>query len=107
MGKPQIPVDVEGRTYYGCCAMCKEKLNQQPAARIAQDPVTGEDVDKSKAVIVQNAQGKVLYFGSSNHAGWHIAQANEIAKQRHFLGLVSEQSLYLWQRLRIARVQAS
>jgi aryl-alcohol dehydrogenase-like predicted oxidoreductase len=40
------------------------------------------------------AQGKVLYVGSSNFAGWHIVQANEIAKSRHFLGLVSEQSLY-------------
>jgi aryl-alcohol dehydrogenase-like predicted oxidoreductase len=39
-------------------------------------------------------QGKVLYTGSSNFAGWHIAQANEAAKARHFLGLVSEQSLY-------------
>ena len=40
------------------------------------------------------AQGKVIYVGSSNFAGWHIAQANEIAKRRDFLGLVSEQSLY-------------
>ena len=40
------------------------------------------------------AQGKVVYVGSSNFAGWHIAQANEAAKARHFLGLVSEQSLY-------------
>lgn len=40
------------------------------------------------------AQGKVVYIGSSNFAGWHIAQANEAAKARHFLGLVSEQSLY-------------
>jgi len=40
------------------------------------------------------AQGKVIYVGSSNFAGWHIAQANEAAKSRHFLGLVSEQSLY-------------
>ena len=39
-------------------------------------------------------QGKVVYVGSSNFAGWHIAQANEAAKSRHFLGLVSEQSLY-------------
>jgi aryl-alcohol dehydrogenase-like predicted oxidoreductase len=39
-------------------------------------------------------EGKVTYVGSSNFAGWHIAQANELAKQRHFLGLVSEQSLY-------------
>jgi len=40
------------------------------------------------------AQGKVVYTGSSNFAAWNIAQANEIAQQRHFLGLVSEQSLY-------------
>jgi len=40
------------------------------------------------------SQGKVVYVGSSNFAGWHIAQANEIAKKRNFLGLVSEQSLY-------------
>jgi aryl-alcohol dehydrogenase-like predicted oxidoreductase len=39
-------------------------------------------------------QGKVLYFGSSNFAGWHLAQAQEAARSRHFLGLVSEQSIY-------------
>ncbi|MBS2017275.1 MAG: aldo/keto reductase [Deltaproteobacteria bacterium] len=39
-------------------------------------------------------QGKVLYVGSSNFAGWHIARACETARSRHFLGLVSEQSLY-------------
>ena len=39
-------------------------------------------------------QGKILYVGSSNFAGWHIAQANELAKQRGFLGLVAEQCLY-------------
>jgi NDP-hexose 2,3-enoyl reductase len=40
------------------------------------------------------AQGKVLYVGSSNFAGWHIAQANESARRRSSLGLVSEQHLY-------------
>ena len=39
-------------------------------------------------------EGKVLYVGSSNFAGWHLVQAQEMAKSRHFLGLVSEQSLY-------------
>jgi aryl-alcohol dehydrogenase-like predicted oxidoreductase len=39
-------------------------------------------------------QGKVIYVGSSNFAGWHLAQANEIARSRHLMGLVSEQSLY-------------
>ena len=40
------------------------------------------------------AQGKVLYVGSSNFAGWHIAQAQCLARERRFMGLVSEQSLY-------------
>ncbi len=39
-------------------------------------------------------EGKVVYVGSSNFAGWHLAQAQEAARNRHFLGLVSEQSLY-------------
>jgi aryl-alcohol dehydrogenase-like predicted oxidoreductase len=39
-------------------------------------------------------QGKVLYVGSSNFAGWDIATAQQLAAQRHFMGLVSEQSLY-------------
>jgi NDP-hexose C3-ketoreductase / dTDP-4-oxo-2-deoxy-alpha-D-pentos-2-ene 2,3-reductase len=40
------------------------------------------------------AEGKAVYVGSSNFAGWHLAQAQEAARTRHFLGLVSEQSLY-------------
>jgi len=40
------------------------------------------------------AQGKVLYVGSSNFAGWHLVQAQEAAARRHFLGLVSEQCIY-------------
>jgi aryl-alcohol dehydrogenase-like predicted oxidoreductase len=51
-----------------------------------------DEIWQACEVLVQ--QGKVLYIGSSNFAGWHIAQANEAARNRHFLGLVSEQSLY-------------
>jgi aryl-alcohol dehydrogenase-like predicted oxidoreductase len=47
-----------------------------------------------EAFDVLRTQGKVLYFGSSNFAGWHLAQAQEAALARHRLGLVSEQSLY-------------
>jgi aryl-alcohol dehydrogenase-like predicted oxidoreductase len=39
-------------------------------------------------------EGKITYVGSSNFAAWNIAQANCIADNRHFLGLVSEQSIY-------------
>ena len=47
-----------------------------------------------QAMEILVARGEVIYTGSSNFAAWNIAQANEIASQRHFLGLVSEQSLY-------------
>lgn len=66
MGRTQIPVIVEGRTYYGCCPACKEKLEKQPTVRTARDPVTGEDVDKARAVIAQDPTGKVLYFASED-----------------------------------------
>ena len=51
-----------------------------------------EETWQAMETLVQ--QGKVLYVGSSNFAGWHIAKAQEAAKARHFMGLVSEQSLY-------------
>ena len=47
-----------------------------------------------EAMEVLRAQGKILYVGSSNFAGWHIAKAQEAAARRNFMGLVSEQSLY-------------
>ena len=47
-----------------------------------------------QAMEVLVTQGKILYAGSSNFAGWHIAQACETARARGFTGLVSEQSLY-------------
>jgi aryl-alcohol dehydrogenase-like predicted oxidoreductase len=39
-------------------------------------------------------QGKIIYVGSSNFAGWDIAAANEIARHRNQQPLVSEQSIY-------------
>ncbi len=51
-----------------------------------------DEIWQAMDLLVQ--QGKVLYVGSSNFAGWHIAQASEAARRRGFLGLVSEQSLY-------------
>jgi aryl-alcohol dehydrogenase-like predicted oxidoreductase len=47
-----------------------------------------------EAFDVLKTQGKILYVGSSNFAGWHIAQANEATARRNSLGLVTEQSKY-------------
>lgn len=51
-----------------------------------------EETWQAMELLVQ--QGKVIYTGSSNFAGWHIVRAIESAKSRNFLGLVCEQSLY-------------
>ena len=47
-----------------------------------------------EAFHVLKQQGKVIYFGSSNFGGYHIARFNERAERRNQLGLVSEQSIY-------------
>jgi len=51
-----------------------------------------EEIWQAMEVAVQ--QGKILYVGSSNFAGWHIADAQAAAAKRNFTGLVSEQSIY-------------
>jgi aryl-alcohol dehydrogenase-like predicted oxidoreductase len=47
-----------------------------------------------QAIDVAITAGKILYVGSSNFAGWHIAQAQESAHRRNLTGLSSEQSFY-------------
>jgi YHS domain-containing protein len=60
--KPQIPVEVNGKTYYGCCPMCKERLAKDVSARTAIDPVSGKSVDKADAFIGKAPDGSVYYF---------------------------------------------
>ena len=47
-----------------------------------------------EAMEILRAQGKIIYVGSSNFAGWDIAKAQDLAGRRNFMGLVSEQSIY-------------
>lgn len=47
-----------------------------------------------EAMDVLRTQGKILYVGASNHAGWHLAQAQERAARAGSLGLVCEQDVY-------------
>jgi NDP-hexose 2,3-enoyl reductase len=51
-----------------------------------------EEIWQAMEILV--AQGKVRYVGSSNFAGWHLAQAQAAAAPRNFLGLVAEQCIY-------------
>ena len=52
LGKPGIPIQFEGRTYYGCCEMCRDKIKSDPLRYTkASDPVSGKGVDKASAFI--------------------------------------------------------
>lgn len=62
MNVQQIPTKVDGKIYYGCCPMCKEKLEKSAEARTATDPVSGNKVDKATAIIGAQADGRVHYF---------------------------------------------
>ena len=60
--KKQVHVQVEGKDYYGCCEMCKERLATDVALRVAIDPVSGKEVDKATAVIGADSYNRVFYF---------------------------------------------
>src|SRR6185436_13884172 len=75
MAMDQIPVAIEGRTYYGCCPMCKERLEKDASSRFAVDPVTGRKVDKAKAVIGALPGAAVLYFESAETLAQYNAGA--------------------------------
>jgi YHS domain-containing protein len=64
MANEQIPVVIDGKTYYGCCPMCKERLTKEESSRFAIDPVSGKKVDKATAVIGALPGAAVLYFES-------------------------------------------
>jgi aryl-alcohol dehydrogenase-like predicted oxidoreductase len=51
-----------------------------------------DEIWQAMELLVQH--GKVLYIGSSNFGGWHIAQSSERARIRNFMGPVVEQSIY-------------
>lgn len=69
-----IPVEIEGKTYYGCCPNCVGRLLSAGALRYAIDPSTGSQVDKAEAFIISREDGTVMYFESEKTArGYHQA----------------------------------
>ncbi len=67
MAKDQFEVPFEGKTYYGCCQMCVERIPKDEAARIAVDQFTSEKVDKALAYIVLSGEnGEVAYFSNED-----------------------------------------
>jgi YHS domain-containing protein len=72
-GMPQIPVEVEGKTYYGCCENCVTRLQSDRSVRFSIDPVTGREVDKATAFIVSAPGGAALYFESAETARKYLS----------------------------------
>lgn len=66
--RPMFPVEVDGKTYYGCCPMCVQRLKNERAVRYAVDPVTKREVDKASAFITAGPDGKAVYFESEETA---------------------------------------
>lgn len=58
----QIPIEIDTKTYYGCCPMCKAALEEDASKRTAVDPVSKKTVDKAVAVIGADKLGRVYYF---------------------------------------------
>lgn len=65
----QIPVSVNGKSYYGCCAGCAASLQNNAQIRQATDPYSGEVVDKAEAFIVLKSEAtkEVQYFKSEKN----------------------------------------
>ncbi len=82
---PQIPVVVDGKTYYGCCQMCKGKLEGSVEARTATDPISGKDIDKAKAVIGADEGGSIYYF--ENEANLEKFKLADHPKDDHHDGM--------------------
>ncbi|MBD98779.1 MAG: hypothetical protein CMO34_02965 [Verrucomicrobia bacterium] len=70
MGVSQIPIEVSGITYYGCCENCIEKLQKNlNDVRFGGNPSSDIKIDKASAVIVQDKNsGSVFYFASKDEA---------------------------------------
>lgn len=75
MEKPQIPVEFEGKTYYGCCQGCVGRIQNDRSVRYSVDPVTGREVDKASAYIMEGPNAQVYYFESAETASQYKASA--------------------------------
>jgi YHS domain-containing protein len=81
LGKPGIPIQYEGKTYYGCCEMCKEKIKNEPQRYIkAIDPVSQKPVDKASSFIY-SVDGSAYYFTSDANRKTFAANPQKYIKK--------------------------
>ena len=79
--KEQMAIEIDGKTYYGCCPMCKEMLSKDPEKRSSTDPVSGNKVDKAAAVIGADPHGMVYYF--ENQENFHKFASGPMPEINH------------------------
>ncbi len=79
--KEQMAIEIEGKTYYGCCPMCKEMLGKDPEKRTATDPVSKNKVDKATAVIGADPHGMTYYF--ENEENFHKFASGPMPEMKH------------------------
>lgn len=80
MDTPAVPVEHEGKTYYGCCDMCKGKIKADPKQyTLATDPVSGKVVDKATAELA-SVNGDVYYFESAAHRNRFVEDPSKYAR---------------------------
>lgn len=78
MAKKQLLVKHEGKVYYGCCEMCKERIPKDAAVRVAIDPLSKKEVDKASAAIaITGDQGEVSYFENEENYRTYVENLNQ------------------------------
>lgn len=78
MAKKQLLVKHEGKVYYGCCEMCKERIPKDAAVRVAIDPLSKKEVDKASAAIaITGDQGEVSYFENEDNYRTYVENLNQ------------------------------
>lgn len=88
-----------GLSKYHIIRACEESLQRLQTDRIdlyqmhhVERSTPYEEIWEAMEQLVKD--GKVLYVGSSNFAGWDLAKAQSVASKRNFMGIISEQHKY-------------
>ena len=81
--KPGVAILYRGKTYYGCCTMCKARIEASPDEYTRSvDPVSGKTVDKASA-FVYNLNGDAFYFATrANRKAFGTAPARFLKKHK-------------------------
>jgi len=98
-GQPEVNRDQRGLSAMKIIRHCEDSLRRLQVDTI--DLYQMHHIDRNAPVAeifhameTLQRQGKIIYVGSSNFAGWDIATYNQFAEQTNRLGLISEQSVY-------------